>query len=80
MSSFLGSGRGGIVTTTDTIVQIAATSPTNNNDEDDTASIGTEFKTGDMWLNSLTNQLWICTDPSSGSAVWVKTSKSVWGR
>ena len=50
---------------------VTTSDPTANNDGVDTASIGQAFSVGDHWINTSTNQIYVCVDNSTGAAVWV---------
>ena len=62
----------------DTLIEIASersyihvdvVDPTVNNDAVDTATLGEIFKIGDLWINTVTDNVWQVTDVSSGAAV-----------
>jgi hypothetical protein len=57
-----------------TTVHTAAVDPTADNDNADTAAIGTVFKIGDMWINTLTDTVWTLVDASTGTAIWVRSA------
>lgn len=44
--------------------------PTVNNDKDDTAGIGYASKVRDFWVNTSTGDIYVCSDNSTGAAVW----------
>ena len=48
----------------------AAADPLVTNDDLDTAAVGSYFRNGDLWLNTGTRYMYICTNPATGAAVW----------
>jgi len=47
------------------------TDPNNNDDDVNTNGNGT-FGIGDIWINESTNNAFVCTDNTTGNAVWIK--------
>jgi hypothetical protein len=48
----------------------AASDPLVTNDDMDTAAVGRYFRNGDLWLNTVSRYMYICTNPATGAAVW----------
>jgi hypothetical protein len=40
----------------------------------DDAALG--YSAGSMWINRLTDTIWVCTDATIGTAIWIETSSS----
>lgn len=48
----------------------STSNPTVNNDGVDTAVLGRVFSIGDEWVNTTTDIVYVCTDNSTGAALW----------
>ena len=46
--------------------------PRADDDINNTGGIGKNILTGGIWVNTSTDEVWICMDNTSGSAVWKK--------
>lgn len=53
---------------------IATTDPTANNDDVDTAGLGTTFQPRSLWLNTSSNEFFICLSNATGAANWQSTT------
>ena len=47
-----------------------------NNDGVDTANIGRIFDVGDVWVDTLTDDSYICADNATGAAIWNQTNSA----
>jgi len=52
----------------------ATTAPTVNNDSLDTAGIGRAFNLGDIWVDTVTNNGYICVDTTATLAIWISST------
>jgi hypothetical protein len=69
---------GGSSTPTVTVVE-EATAPTVDNDDADTAGLGTEFKAGDVWVDTTTGAVYTCADATTGAAEWPMMAPRITG-
>jgi len=49
---------------------VGIVNPTPQNDDVDTAGLGRVFEVGDHWINSLTDEVFICVDNTTNAAIW----------
>src|SRR5688500_17881727 len=50
------------------------TNPTANNDGLDTAGLGKIFEINSRWINTSTDEEFVCLDDTAGAAVWSSTT------
>lgn len=55
-------------------IHTATVDPVANNDGVDTGTIGVDFKIGDIWINTATDNVWHVVDVSTGAAVWARSA------
>jgi len=53
-------------------IHTSSVDPIADNDSVDTAALGTRFKIGDIWINTLSDNVWHNVSSTATSAVWIR--------